>query len=229
MDDLSLLTQDNAEATAGALVTKANELARAIIDDTTAKHAAEFIVTIKGARKKWDSIIGPVCDKTRTAWQEANALRKKVDDPLDQAEKQILSPALSAYRIEQERRRREEEERRNAEAKRKAEEEALDHAVALESAGAKDAAAAVLDEPILPPPVVMPAAPKVAGLTEREVWSAEVVDIKALIQAVVDGKVQITALEANMPFLNGLARAQKGEFNVPGVKAVARKSFAGRA
>jgi chromosome segregation ATPase len=78
-------------------------------------------------------------------------------------------------------------------------------------------------------PVVQTEAPKIAGLSSREVWSAEVTDIKALCRAVADGMVSVNAVEANMSYLNKLAKMDKDQMSIPGAKAVKETSIASRA
>lgn len=61
------------------------------------------------------------------------------------------------------------------------------------------------------------------GPVYREVWSAEVTDIKALCRAVGAGTVSTEYVTANMPVLNRMATALKGTMNVPGVRPVSRR------
>ena len=57
----------------------------------------------------------------------------------------------------------------------------------------------------------------------REVWSAEVTDIKALCRAVADGKASTECVMANMPVLNRMASALKATMNIPGVRAYSKR------
>lgn len=145
-------------------------------------------------------------------------------------------------RAEEEARRKAEQER--LEAERKAEEDRLlAEAVAAEARGdketadaltaaaeesneqIKEVAAAIAQEPIYVAPVVVPkTTPKMAGgPVYREVWAAEVVDIKALCMAVATGKASTECVSGNMVALNRMAVALKGTMNIPGVKAYARR------
>lgn len=135
-------------------------------------------------------------------------------------------------------------EQERLEAERKAEEERLlSEAVAAEERGDKETAellteaaattsenirqeAAVLaQEPIYVPPVVVPkAVPKMAGgPVYREVWSAEVTDIKALCMAVATGKASTECVIGNQTVLNRLAVGLKGTMNIPGVRAYSKR------
>jgi hypothetical protein len=64
-----------------------------------------------------------------------------------------------------------------------------------------------------------------SGVRYATYYKAEVTDLKALCAAVVAGTVDISAIEANMPFLNGLAKAHKtaGKVIAPGVVCVEDK------
>ena len=145
-------------------------------------------------------------------------------------------------RAEEEARRKAEQER--LEAERKAEEDRLlAEAVAAEARGdketaealtaaaeesneqIKEVAAAIAQEPIYVPPVVVPkTTPKMAGgPVYREVWSADVVDIKALCMAVATGKASTECVSGNMVALNRMAVALKGTMNIPGVRAYSKR------
>ena len=85
--------------------------------------------------------------------------------------------------------------------------------------------ASVAAEPIYVAPVVVPkAVPKMAGgPVYREVWAAEVKDIKALCMAVATGKASTECVTGNMVALNRMAVALKGTMNIPGVKAYSKR------
>jgi hypothetical protein len=70
-----------------------------------------------------------------------------------------------------------------------------------------------------------PFVPEVSGLSFTEHWHAEVYDLKALLQAILDGKVHTDAIEPNLVYLNASARACKAEdLSIPGVKGVKETS-----
>jgi hypothetical protein len=142
----------------------------------------------------------------------------------------------------EEKRRKEEQER--LEAERKAEEDRLlSEAVAAEERGdketadlltaaaeesneqIKEVAAAIAQEPVYVAPIVVPKTmPKMAGgPVYREVWAAEIVDIKALCLAVATGKASTECVMGNTVALNRMAVALKGTLNIPGVKAYSRR------
>jgi hypothetical protein len=80
--------------------------------------------------------------------------------------------------------------------------------------------------PVVSAPVLANTKVKVAGISTRTTWSGEVTDKMALIKAVAEGRAPATLLDVNMPALNQMARALKGEMSYPGTKAVATQNIA---
>jgi hypothetical protein len=80
--------------------------------------------------------------------------------------------------------------------------------------------------PVVSAPILADNKVKVAGISTRTTWSGEVTDKMALIKAVAEGNAPATLLEVNMPALNQMARALKGEMIYPGTKAVATQNIA---
>lgn len=103
--------------------------------------------------------------------------------------------------------------------------EALTNAAVESSEQINDVIASVAAEPIYVAPVVVPkSVPKMAGgPVYREVWAAEVVDIKALCMAVATGKASTECVSGNMVALNRMAVALKGTLNIPGVRAYSKR------
>lgn len=68
--------------------------------------------------------------------------------------------------------------------------------------------------------------PKVEGIsTANKPWSYEVIDLKSLLQAIVEGKADIEAIQINGPFMTQQARYYKGDLSArfPGVNGVQEK------
>ena len=141
------------------------------------------------------------------------------------AEKNRLGGLLTAYQAA-ERRKREEEERIAREvAEKQAQEEALQRAIELAAAGEDEAADAVLEEPVIAAPVVIPAsAPKPTGSVARKNYDIEITDLKALVAAVAAGTMPSLCLVANESFIRNQAKAMKEAFSMPGVKLVVTES-----
>lgn len=172
-------------------------------------------------------------------------LEKKALEPLEQGDR-VLDQGLLAYTNEQRRQAEEhrrqveaEQRRREEEARRQAEEERARVALELAAQGKIEEAAevaampaeAIVETVFVPAPVVDSQAfvPKVKGYSVQEKYRAEVVDLKALVVAVAEGKAPLASVLANESFLNKQASALKQEFNFPGVKLVTELKSATRA
>jgi len=139
--------------------------------------------------------------------------------------KEHLNRIMVKWTEEQEAKRREEERRLQDEARKRAEEEALQAALEAEADGEKQEAEAIIAEPVYVPPVkVNSYVPKSKESHIRETWSCEVTDLKALVNAIAQDKAPLQAIIPDMTFLNGQARSYKQALNIPGVKAVSKKT-----
>jgi hypothetical protein len=120
---------------------------------------------------------------------------------------------------EQERIRQQEQLRLEKEERERQERDRLENAAALDSIGETAAANRLLNEPPPPPPpVILPrSTPKVPGIAMTTRYSARVVDMKALLGAILAGKAPMMAVSANMVFLNQQARSMKETLQYPGV------------
>ncbi len=211
------------ESKALALPDKARQLR--IVDTATFQSAGVMLVDIKALRGELDATFDPTIKAAHNAHKTAVAAKKKVEAPLAEAET-IIKSQMGEYQTEQERIRKEQQDRIDAELRRMEEEKRLNTAVALDNIGAKDAAEKVLNEPIvIRTPKVAPV-PKVEGVSFRETWHAEVIDLPALVRYCATESPALLALylQANMAPLNQAARTMKGQMNIPGVKAVCDKS-----
>lgn len=140
----------------------------------------------------------------------------------------IIKRGMLAYQGEQERLRRAEEARLRDLAEKERQRLERQAAKADEQGKAEKAEDLREQAESLPVPVVAHSAPQVAGISTRENWSAEVTDMRALLQGVIDGKVPEVAVIADMKVLNAQARALKSAMNYPGVKAVCEKGISAR-
>ncbi len=188
--------------------------------------AGEILITIKEIRKKIEATFKPIKQKMDAAKKEVLDQERAADAPLKQAE-EYIKPLIRAYDDEQERIRREEERRLQEEARKREEEERLAAALQAEQDGAPEEATAILEEPVIVAPIVIPkATPQVAGISYRENWKYQVVDLKALVSAVAAGRVPINAIKADDVFLGQQARSLKSSMNYPGVKVYSEKTVA---
>jgi hypothetical protein len=201
------------------------EQARAmkIIDDSSYQKGGQLLLTIKALRKEINETFDPIIAKAYAAHKEAKAQKTKVEEPLVRAEC-IIKPAMAEYDTKLEQQRLAEQRRLEEEARKKAEEEKLADAIHAEQQGDKETAESIINEPAQVIPIVQKVEKqKISGISFRENWSAQVVNLMALVKAVAAGEQPITYLQANQTSLNQIARAQKTAMSVPGVRAVCEK------
>ena len=213
-----VITQEDVQKESQTYAVKAQELALAVKDKESYVAAAEFLVAVKGFRKRVEDAFGPMVKATHTAWKAACDLRKTADAPLDKAET-ILQPALDKFRREQERIRAEKEAKLQAEARKRAEDERLAAAIEADKNGKSEEAEALIQAPVQAPVVVLPkATPKVEGASVRRTWKARVTN------AYLIPREYLMVDEAK---LNSVAKALKEGFSVPGAEAFFEDKIAG--
>lgn len=158
--------------------------------------------------------------------------RARLNDPLDASKeaRKLIKDKCMAWDDDQERI-REAAENAAAAAARKAEEDARIAAAAeAEKSGDHELAEAIIEAPVhVPAPVLPRTGPKPTRLSAgREIWSAEVTDPKAVLQAVIDGNLPQDCVEINLPYFNALAVHNKALMNDPKsklhIKGVVAKS-----
>jgi hypothetical protein len=174
--------------------------------------------------------------RIKTKYNEIEATRKSITQPLDQAKKNIMDlfrkplellrqaegvakRSILTYMDEQERIRREQEEKlaREAEKKRK---ELEAKAEAAREAG-KETKAEQYEEKAnnVVAPVLAPTVEQAKGQAVKLQWSAKVIDF---------AKLPDNYKLPNMPMLNKVAQATKGQVPIPGVEFKSEKILASR-
>ena len=213
-----LITQEDVQKQSQEHAMRAKELAVAIKNDASYRDAAEYLIQVKGFRKRVEEVFGPIVKSSHAAWKAACDLRKKADSPLDQAET-ILQPALDKFRRAQEAIRAEKEAKLQAEARKRAEDERLAAAIEADKNGKSEEAEALIQAPVQAPVVVLPkATPKVEGASVRRTWKARVTN------AYLIPREYLMVDEAK---LNSVAKALKEGFSVPGAEAFFEDKIAG--
>lgn len=229
-----------------------------VIDSPTMYElASDDLKRVKGLQKeveeKRTSITGPL----NQAVKAVNDLFRAPKEYLDKAEA-TLKRSLVAYTTEQERQaaaaraqaeaearaereRLAQQEREAQEAARRAEAEAQAAAAAGDQVAAAKAiqeaqAAQAQAEMVAMTANVMTVAPaveapaKVSGISGRVTYSAEVIDLLALVKAVAEGTAPIECLQADTKFLGAQARAFKKAGQLfPGVMAKEERGISARA
>ncbi len=186
--------------------------------------AIEYEKGLSALLKQIDEIYDKNIKNAHTTWKGLLADKQSYYDPVESL-KRYLKAKRIIYTEEQERLRLEAEARLQAEARRMAEEQALAAAIAAEAEGQKEEAEAIINEPVHVPTVTIVKTTPTAGIgcAIREVWSAEVYDLHALLLAIVEGKASIGLIEPNMAALNSMARSLKANMQIDGARAVSRK------
>lgn len=188
-------------------------------DDTSYQRAGEFIVAIKGLRKKIKETFMPIKQKIDAAKKEVLDQEKAADAPLLIAE-QYLAPQLVSWERQKEQARRDEEFRLREEARKADENRRLTEAIALGEAGLAEDAETVLDNPGYVPPIVLPpSTPKVQGMSFRENWKFRITD---------PNLVPRQFLSVDEVKIGAVVRAMKGEFRAPGIEVYVEETVAAR-
>jgi hypothetical protein len=103
-------------------------------------------------------------------------------------------------------------------------------AAAAESAQAQASTMAQEASVVTVAPPTMALVPKLAGVSGRMTYSAQVDSLKLLVQAIAEGKAPIEAIQANTTFLGQQARAfKKAGVLYPGVTVLAESALSVRA
>lgn len=179
--------------------------------------------TLKGIKRKW---------------KEIEAARKSLLAPLDEGRARIqaffkppldfLAKAESVYKGKimdyqaEERRIAQEVARKEAERLRKLNEAKAKRA---EKRGDDEAAEELREQPIIVP---MAAPTKLEGTSTRDLWRADLVDIRDLCAAIAAGKAPADLVQFNQSAGNRLATALKDAADVPGLRFVRTESMAVR-
>jgi hypothetical protein len=192
-----------------------------VVDQDSYNQAAEALLALAALEKEIIAEYKEPKQKADAAHKAVVALEKKWLAPV-QVARSILSPKIRAFENEQKRIQQEAQRRAEEEAQRIADELALQQAAAAEEAGAPDEIVTQILE--TPQPVIRPkVAPvfqKASGLGQTTYYSAELVDVKALCKAVIDGTLPENAVLPNMVLANARARTEKDSFKMPGFKLV---------
>lgn len=200
-----------------------------IVDTTTFQAAGSMLVDIRSLRGEIDAAFDPTIKAAHNAHKTACAAKKKVEAPLAEAETTIKR-MMATYQTEQERRQREAQAQLDAEMKRIEEEKRLAAAEKMVDAGLPEVAESLLSAPVVVAPVRVAPLAKADGVSFRETWRAEVTDLIDLVKWCGTRPDMIPLLlQPNQTGLNQLARTQKQNMSIPGVRAVSDKTVSATA
>ena len=206
-----------AELEQGILSLADRALALKVTDNVTYGQAAEMLLGYKDLEKNIKTYFAPLKEAAHKAHK---AITSRESDELAKLKpiETYLKGEIGVYQAGQERIRREEEARLRAEMEKAEEERMIAEALMSEKEGDKEAAEAILSEPVyIPPPVVPISTPKVAGIATREVWKWEISSESAIPRQY---------LQVNETAINGVVRSLKGACQIPGIKVYSIKEVA---
>lgn len=185
--------------------------------DTVAAYRAE----VREYRARIEAFFRPDIDAAHALHKSLLAKMKEVDAAPAKADAECVK--LLADWTDRER-------QRIAEQQRKLDDEARARAAAeaREDGDTRTAKAIETGKLAVVSDVTAAPAAKIEGLSTHDVWSAEVVDLAALVKAVVKGDALLSYVLPDMTRLNAVMRATRGKQMIPGVRAVRKTSVAQR-
>ena len=203
------------------------ERAYALVIESREGHEAglEAFKLLRLAIKKIDEHHEPTRAALEKAKKEILAARDRMRAPFEDALR-IVGVKITRYEAlaRREALMRAEDERKSRE---EAERAIVKESIAAEEAGDSERAAEIITRPIETPPPMAPVAEvaKVAGVSERQIYRAEVVSLEELIRYVAANLNGAepgggALLLANSVELNTRARAAKESLVIPGVRVV---------
>ncbi len=185
--------------------------------DLMFKELKGWIKTLDEEEKK---ITRPLLEGVENARALFRGPKQKANEAKD-----ILNIRMTTFADEKKTKEREEERRLQEIARKRAEEEALQQALEAEAAGEKEEAQRIIEEPVYVPPIkVISEVPKSKGTFIRTTWSAEGFDLMATVKAIAEGKAPLQSVKYDMVFLNSQATDYNLTLNIPGVRAVSKKT-----
>jgi hypothetical protein len=165
-----------------------------------------------------DAIFQPIKEKAYAAYKAVLDQVKKAKEPVVE-QLAILDGELAAWHDSERLRVEREESEARCQAALEAER--------LQAAKAEEARAMGYDEDSVQALLETPLQVSIrrveaitGGVTARDAWSAEVIDLLELVKFVAGDRRYLHVLRAVEPELNKLARAMKENMDIPGVKAV---------
>lgn len=204
------------------------ETAIEIRDTVSYKQAAHVLKAAKAHIKVIREHYKPLKESAFAAHKAVTKSEKDMLLPVEDLCRDT-SGKMVGYQREQDWIAREEQARLEAIQREREEETRLAEAEAAEQAGDAELAEQIIDEPVeLPPVVVQSSTPKIAGISHKKTWKAEVTSKVALIKFVAENQKWLHLLDVNTKEIGRLATAQKSALSIPGIKAVEHTSFAVR-
>ena len=183
---------------------------------------------IAAMKQKIKEFTAPNIKRWHDGHKQAIAERDELLRPVEEA-KAILDDKIRKYRAWEREETRKAQEAAAAAARAEAEAAREAEAQALKDSGEDDAAEMVKAAPIVIPNVKAPAPTKLEGTHIRTNWSAEITNKLELINFVAANPVFSHLLDVSMKEANKLAKAQKQDMMIPGLRAVSSETVVTKA
>lgn len=208
-------------------VNKLTEFADTVVITTAAQYeiAAAYLMTIKGLLQKIEDARTRITKPLNESLRETNKQAKEASAPLTAAEAEIKE-AMGEYSDEQDRIRREEQAKVDAAARVQQDKLQQQAAKALASGKVERAEMLETRASTVVAPVIQREAPRVSGISTREVWKGQCTDLKALVKAIAEGRAALSLVMANDKVIGAQARNLKAEFVADGVRVWSEKQIA---
>lgn len=191
------------------IVEVANAIIKSPITEENYKEAGHVFKEIDRAIDAWETYIDPKVDAANKIHKEMTKMRNHIREPLEQIKFKVNGYLVKcdAYFTAK----AAEEARKTQELMQELHQSTIiDGATQLETAGQKEAADQVMEASYKPTTFISEKI-KLANLSFRKTYYAEITDLRKLLVAVVEGKVPMMAIQANMGFINNQARNLKFE------------------
>jgi len=208
-----------AQAKTKAATLKARVEALAVVDQASYDLAQQINEEATREKKAFHVWFDPIDEASKLQRKTTIAQGKAIDDPLDFIIDTTGSRSAKWMREQQAIAAKKQAEADEI-ARKKAEDKQFEEAELLSSLGLHEAADEAMDAAPVIERTIVAAPQKAQGTSIRDYYSAEVTDLPTLVKAVAEGKAPIEAVQANMTYLNGKARLEKGSMKIPGVQAV---------
>lgn len=212
--ETELIDTKELEAAVSNISTQA--MTMTVTDMASYQSAGQVLLAFKDMEKNIKVYFKPLKDSAHKTWK---AVCDRENEELAKLSPGTnhLNKVMTAYKIEEDRKRREEEEKLRQEALKAEEEKRLRDALQAEQEGNKEEAEAILETPVfVPPPIVETQAPKIDGLGIQTVWQWKITN-EALIPR--------TYLKVDEIKINGIVRALKDKTNISGIEVYPEQSI----
>jgi len=217
--DIEVVKDKRETSETTALTLRDTVASLSVIDQASYDLANVYNANARAASKAFHDFDDPVHDPITEAWKKSCARRKKIDDACEWIIKDTGRKCGSWIRAEQEKVAAE-KRRIEAIARKEAEDAQLRAAEALQAEGLTEAADAAMEAPVVIPRIVVAEPVKTTGASYTDRYSAEGVDLMALVKAIADGKAPLQAVCFDTKWLGTWARLTKGTEVIVGVKVL---------